>query len=239
MKHLKQRVAIVLFIAILLSLVNIQALENDTAEIIVSDITIAANPDGETSVVVPVLFKGNPGFAGMTIDFEIPNDWTISHPDGKPEEAAIESRYRDDEGLKRSIVYSYDEYEETWKQEGFWTVNACEESTGKGRLVIAHTNDFTSSGFLCWITYVIPEGIMSGEYTISPDLITLKQTSDSITNLADNVKMIPGTITVTGGQEPVASTVEVTPETGTAAVPTKAAVGAGNPTTVQMSAVVI
>ena len=174
----------------------------------------------------------------MTIDFEIPNDWTISHPDGKPEEAAIESRYRDDEGLKRSIVYSYDEYEETWKQEGFWTVNACEESTGKGRLVIAHTNDFTSSGFLCWITYVIPEGIMSGEYTISPDLITLKQTSDSITNLADNVKMIPGTITVTGGQEPVASTVEVTPETGTAAVPTKAAVGAGNPTTVQMSAVV-
>ena len=238
MKHLKQRVAIVLFIAILLSLVNIQALENDTAEIIVSDITIAANPDGETSVVVPVLFKGNPGFAGMTIDFEIPNDWTISHPDGKPEEAAIESRYRDDEGLKRSIVYSYDEYEETWKQEGFWTVNACEESTGKGRLVIAHTNDFTSSGFLCWITYVIPEGIMSGEYTISPDLITLKQTSDSITNLADNVKMIPGTITVTGGQEPVASTVEVTPETGTAAVPTKAAVGAGNPTTVQMSAVV-
>ena len=238
MKHLKQRVAIVLFIAILLSLVNIQALENDTAEIIVSDITIAANPDGETSVVVPVLFKGNPGFAGMTIDFEIPNDWTISHPDGKPEEAAIESRYRDDEGLKRSIVYSYDEYEETWKQEGFWTVNACEESTGKGRLVIAHTNDFTSSGFLCWITYVIPEGIMSGEYTISPDLITLKQTSDSITNLADNVKMIPGTITVTGGQEPVASTVEVTPETGTAAVPTKAAVEAGNPTTVQMSAVV-
>lgn len=238
MKHLKQRVAIVLFIAILLSLVNIQALENDTAEIIVSDITIAANPDGETSVVVPVLFKGNPGFAGMTIDFEIPNDWTISHPDGKPEEAAIESRYRDDEGLKRSIVYSYDEYEETWKQEGFWTVNVCEESTGKGRLVIAHTNDFTSSGFLCWITYVIPEGIMSGEYTISPDLITLKQTSDSITNLADNVKMIPGTITVTGGQEPVASTVEVTPETGTAAVPTKAAVGAGNPTTVQMSAVV-
>ena len=238
MKHLKQRVAIVLFIAILLSLVNIQALENDTAEIIVSDITIAANPDGETSVVVPVLFKGNPGFAGMTIDFEIPNDWTISHPDGEPEEAAIESRYRDDEGLKRSIVYSYDEYEETWKQEGFWTVNACEESTGKGRLVIAHTNDFTSSGFLCWITYVIPEGIMSGEYTISPDLITLKQTSDSITNLADNVKMIPGTITVTGGQEPVASTVEVTPETGTAAVPTKAAVGAGNPTTVQMSAVV-
>ena len=174
----------------------------------------------------------------MTIDFEIPNDWTISHPDGKPEEAAIESRYRDDEGLKRSIVYSYDEYEETWKQEGFWTVNACEESTGKGRLVIAHTNDFTSSGFLCWITYVIPEGIMSGEYTISPDLITLKQTSDSITNLADNVKMIPGTITVTGGQEPVASTVEVTPETGTAAVPTKAAVEAGNPTTVQMSAVV-
>lgn len=238
MKHLKQRVAIVLFIAILLSLVNIQALENDTAEIIVSDITIAANPDGETSVVVPVLFKGNPGFAGMTIDFEIPNDWTISHPDGKPEEAAIESRYRDDEGLKRSIVYSYDEYEETWKQEGFWTVNACEESTGKGRLVIAHTNDFTSSGFLCWITYVIPEGIMSGEYTISPDLIALKQTSDSITNLANNVKMIPGTITVTGGQEPVASTVEVTPETGTAAVPTKAAVEAGNPTTVQMSAVV-
>ena len=238
MKHLKQRVAIVLFIAILLSLVNIQALENDTAEIIVSDITIAANPDGETSVVVPVLFKGNPGFAGMTIDFEIPNDWTISHPDGKPEEAAIESRYRDDEGLKRSIVYSYDEYEETWKQEGFWTVNACEESTGKGRLVIAHTNDFTSSGFLCWITYVIPEGIMSGEYTISPDLIALKQTSDSITNLANNVKMIPGTITVTGGQEPVASTVEVTPETGTAAVPTKAAVEAGNPTTVRMSAVV-
>ena len=174
----------------------------------------------------------------MTIDFEIPNDWTISHPDGKPEEAAIESRYRDDEGLKRSIVYSYDEYEETWKQEGFWTVNACEESTGKGRLVIAHTNDFTSSGFLCWITYVIPKGIMSGEYTISPDLITLKQTSDSITNLANNVKMIPGTITVTGGQEPVASTVEVTPETGTAAVPTKAAVEAGNPTTVQMSAVV-
>lgn len=57
MKHLKQRVAIVLFIAILLSLVNIQALENDTAEIIVSDITIAANPDGETSVVVPVLFN--------------------------------------------------------------------------------------------------------------------------------------------------------------------------------------
>ena len=238
MKHLKQRVAIVLFIAILLSLVNIQALENDTAEIIVSDITIAANPDGETSVVVPVLFKGNPGFAGMTIDFEIPNDWTISHPDGKPEEAAIESRYRDDEGLKRSIVYSYDEYEETWKQEGFWTVNACEESTGKGRLVIAHTNDFTSSGFLCWITYVIPEGIMSGEYTISPDLIALKQTSDSITNLANNVKMIPGTITVTGGAEPVATKLEVTPGTNTAAVPTKAAVEAGNPTTVQMSAVV-
>ena len=83
MKHLKQRVAIVLFIAILLSLVNIQALENDTAEIIVSDITIAANPDGETSVVVPVLFKGNPGFAGMTIDFEIPNDWTMAIPHRK------------------------------------------------------------------------------------------------------------------------------------------------------------
>ena len=113
-----------------------------------------------------------------------------------------------------------------------------------GIIPAAFTNGCELTGTYWWLTFSAKEEPVNGAYDItlegSWDNASDSQLDMVVTTGGTKLDytLKPGTITVTGGVEPVATTVEVTAETDTVAVPTKAAVEEGNPTKVQMSAVV-
>ena len=113
-----------------------------------------------------------------------------------------------------------------------------------GIIPAAFTNGCKLTGTYWWLTFSAKEEPVNGAYDItlegSWDNASDSQLDMVVTTGGTKLDytLKPGTITVTGGVEPVATTVEVTAETDTVAVPTKAAVEEGNPTKVQMSAVV-
>ena len=93
------------------------------------------------------------------------------------------------------------------------------------------------TGYICWLTYGMPDNIENGLYTIEmePDVIQ-KYTANGNEYVMDKFQYVPGTVTVTGGADPVASSVTVTaPEETIIAVPLKGATAK----TVQLSASVM
>lgn len=113
-----------------------------------------------------------------------------------------------------------------------------------GIIPAAFTNGCELTGTYWWLTFSAKEEPVNGAYDItlegSWDNASDSQLDMVVTTGGTKLDytLKPGTVTVAGGVEPVATTVEVTADTDTVAVPTKAAVEEGNPTKVQMSAVV-
>lgn len=174
-----------------------------------------------TAIFIPVYIQNNPGFSGMRLYFDIPSGFSI--------ESYVTTR-----SGENSVLRDYNEDEDGWNVVGF--IQTSNDVDGKGIFVYGNNANRTRDGVICWVKYNVSEDAVNGTYTLSISTDSLN--NDEEVMIIDQFDFVPGTITVTGGQEPVAATVEVTPETDTVAVPTKAAVGAGNPTTVQMSAVV-
>ena len=174
-----------------------------------------------TAIFIPVYIQNNPGFSGMRLYFDIPSGFSI--------ESYVTTR-----SGENSVLRDYNEDEDGWNVVGF--IQTSNDVDGKGIFVYGNNANRTRDGVICWVKYNVSEDAVNGTYTLSISTDSLN--NDEEVMIIDQFDFVPGTITVTGGQEPVAATVEVTPETDTVAVPTKAAVEAGNPTTVQMSAVV-
>ena len=113
-----------------------------------------------------------------------------------------------------------------------------------GIIPAAFTNGCELTGTYWWLTFSAKEEPVNGAYDItlegSWDNASDSQLDMVVTTGGTKLDytLKPGTVTVAGGVEPVATTVEVTADTDTVAVPTKAAVEEGNPTKEQMSAVV-
>ena len=113
-----------------------------------------------------------------------------------------------------------------------------------GIIPASFPNGCTVNGTYWWLKFTPKAEAINGDYELSLtgswDNSSDSQLPMIVTdgNILMDYSQKPGTITVTGGAEPVATTVEVKPETDTVAVPTKAEVEAGSKATVQMSAVV-
>ena len=120
-----------------------------------------------------------------------------------------------------------------------FTPNINSSSLG-GKAYLAMTlleNYDQETGYICWLTYGMPDNIENGLYTIEmePDVIQ-KYTANGNEYVMDKFQYVPGTVTVTGGADPVASSVTVTaPEETIIAVPLKGATAK----TVQLSASVM
>ena len=113
-----------------------------------------------------------------------------------------------------------------------------------GIIPASFPNGCTENGTYWWLKFTPKAEAINGDYELSLtgswDNSSDSQLPMIVTdgNILMDYSQKPGTITVTGGAEPVATTVEVKPETDTVAVPTKAEVEAESKATVQMSAVV-
>lgn len=113
-----------------------------------------------------------------------------------------------------------------------------------GIIPASFPNGCTENGTYWWLKFTPKAGAINGDYELSLtgswDNSSDSQLPMIVTdgNILMDYSQKPGTITVTGGAEPVATTVEVTSETDTVAVPTKAEAEAESKATVQMSAVV-
>lgn len=113
-----------------------------------------------------------------------------------------------------------------------------------GIIPASFPNGCTENGTYWWLKFTPKAEAINGDYELSLtgswDNSSDSQLPMIVTdgNILMDYSQKPGTITVTGGAEPVATTVEVTSETGAVAVPTKAEVEAGSKAIVQMSAVV-
>lgn len=215
MRKLKRIIPVLICVAMLISVLPIVNAEGKT-KITIADATLDAND----SVIIPVSISENTGFTTVNMQFVL-------------DESAIKV------DLCTTDYYDIDEnsYETA-------LLNSCSPAVSPDQMKLAGatTRPITRNGTLLWLKCSAAENVVNGTYTI--DLEKIQDASTLIAKVENgevydlDVEIIPGTITVTGGAEPVATTLEVTPGTNTAAVPTKAAVEAGNPTTVQMSAVV-
>ncbi len=215
MRKLKRIIPVLICVAMLISVLPIVNAEGKT-KITIADATLDAND----SVIIPVSISENTGFTTVNMQFVL-------------DESAIKV------DLCTTDYYDIDEnsYETA-------LLNSCSPAVSPDQMKLAGatTRPITRNGTLLWLKCSAAENVVNGTYTI--DLEKIQDASTLIAKVENgevydlDVEIIPGTITVTGGAEPVAKTLEVTPGTNTAAVPTKAAVEAGNPTTVQMSAVV-
>ena len=113
-----------------------------------------------------------------------------------------------------------------------------------GIIPASFPNGCTENGTYWWLKFTPKAEAINGDYELSLtgswDNSSDSQLPMIVTdgNILMDYSQKPGTITVTGGAEPVATTVEVKSETDTVAVPTKAEVEAESKATVQMSAVV-
>lgn len=226
---MKKWLALILALAVVLSLVpsNVVNAEEQVPQVRVGKITAALDAEGVDSVnvFVPVEIVNNIGFSGIQMTFSAPSSFELKSFRIDRDPTVSKPTY--------SVFYQEDEW-------GDWQTDATMVSN-PNTASITITNpyaDIVDDGYLCWLYFSIPKSAINGNYDITVELDTLTSNEDLNNELKDQVTCIPGTITVTGGVEPVATTVEVTPETKTVSVPTKAAVDEGNPTKVQMSAVV-
>ena len=226
---MKKWLALILALAVVLSLVpsNVVNAEEQVPQVRVGKITAALDAEGVDSVnvFVPVEIVNNIGFSGIQMTFSAPSSFELKSFRIDRDPTVSKPTY--------SVFYQEDEW-------GDWQTDATMVSN-PNTASITITNpyaDIVDDGYLCWLYFSIPKSAINGNYDITVELDTLTSNEDLNNELKDQVTCIPGTITVTGGVEPVATTVEVTPETQTVAVPTKAAVDDGNPTKAQMSAVV-
>ena len=225
----------------LFSVIPTDIFADEGPEFLAEDVSTAVNPTGETTVVVPVMVKNNPGFAGLEMIFTAPDGWQVKTEDdpySSDDIVYIDYRAMTDSGVKNSVMGTTDRFGSYVAPPAWIGSIHYQGDPAQSYLAVSATNDITDDGYICWVTYVLPENIMNGNYTVSITARYVNTATETGTNIASQFTCIPGTITITGGAEPVATTLEVTPATNTAAVPTKAAVKAGNPTTVQMSAVV-
>lgn len=226
---MKKWLALMLVLAIVLSLVPTYVVnaEEQVPQIRVGNIAATFDSEGgdSTNVFVPVEIVNNIGFSGIQMTFSIPSNFELKSFRIDRDPTASKPTY--------SVFYKEDEW-------GDWLTDATMVSN-PNTASITITNplaDIVDDGYLCWLYLSIPKSAINGNYDIALELDTLTSNKDLNDELKDQVTCVPGTITVTGGAEPVATTVEVKPETDTVAVPTKAEVEAGSKATVQMSAVV-
>lgn len=225
----------------LFSVIPTDIFADEGPEFLAEDVSTAVNPTGETTVVVPVMVKNNPGFAGLEMIFTAPDGWQVQTEDdpySSDDIVYIDYRAMTDSGVKNSVMGTTDRFGSYVAPPAWIGSIHYQGDPAQSYLAVSATNDITDDGYICWVTYVLPENIMNGNYTVSITARYVNTATETGTNIASQFTCIPGTITITGGAEPVATTVEVTSETGTVSVPTKAEVEAGSKATVQMSAVV-
>ena len=241
MKGLKKLLAIALSAVMLFSVIPTDIFADEGPEFLAEDVSTAVNPTGETTVVVPVMVKNNPGFAGLEMIFTAPDGWQVKTEDdpySSDDIVYIDYRAMTDSGVKNSVMGTTDRFGSYVAPPAWIGSIHYQGDPAQSYLAVSATNDITDDGYICWVTYVLPENIMNGNYTVSITARYVNTATETGTNIASQFTCIPGTITITGGAEPVATTVEVTSETGTVSVPTKDEVEAGSKATVQMSAVV-
>ena len=241
MKGLKKLLAIALSAVMLFSVIPTDIFADEGPEFLAEDVSTAVNPTGETTVVVPVMVKNNPGFAGLEMIFTAPDGWQVKTEDdpySSDDIVYIDYRAMTDSGVKNSVMGTTDRFGSYVAPPAWIGSIHYQGDPAQSYLAVSATNDITDDGYICWVTYVLPENIMNGNYTVSITARYVNTATETGTNIASQFTCIPGTITITGGAEPVATTLEVTSETGTVSVPTKDEVEAGSKATVQMSAVV-
>jgi hypothetical protein len=97
-----------------------------------------------------------------------------------------------------------------------------------GKVTWAKAYANSQNGELFWIVFETQDNVMNGKYSISMTHITdnsnnMFSDGESHEILDSDVTVNPATITVTGGTDPVATTIDIAggPENSTAAVPTK------------------
>ena len=225
----------------LFSVIPTDIFADEGPEFLAEDVSTAVNPTGETTVVVPVMVKNNPGFAGLEMIFTAPDGWQVKTEDdpySSDDIVYIDYRAMTDSGVKNSVMGTTDRFGSYVAPPAWIGSIHYQGDPAQSYLAVSATNDITDDGYICWVTYVLPENIMNGNYTVSITARYVNTATETGTNIASQFTCIPGTITITGGAEPIATTVEVTSETGTVSVPTKDEVEAGSKATVQMSAVV-
>lgn len=120
----------------------------------------------DRTVTVPVEISNNPGIASCRLDFDIPTDWEMTE---------IETRQTTVYG----IFYGLNKYNEMM-QIGSFTNNP-----EIGRLVWAHEADNHNNGTICWLTYQLPDDIVSGEYTIGIGIKTGSEVVPYLSNAND------------------------------------------------------
>ena len=202
----KKSLSLALTLALLFSLMTPAAFadepESGKPAITVGSVEVRAT-DG--TVIVPVEISNNPGIASCTLDFDIPAGWEMTK---------IETRQKTAYG----IFYGLNDYNE------MTPIGRATPNPAIGRLVWSHEADNHNNGTICWLTYQLPDGIVSGEYTIgigiktgSEDVPYLSSAKDTGENLSSQFTFTSGTVTVTDGVEEAAVTPAITtqPASGT------------------------
>lgn len=170
--------ALLLVLAMLLTLVPATYASEGTPEIKVGSETVDASAN--STVTVPVEIKNNPGFAGMDLTFTGMDGWEITKFAWR-----TQSEY--------SIFYSEDEYGD---KSLFVTPTV---NPAAGKFVVAYHEQIESSGYLCWITLKLPEGAVNGDYDFAVTPVKINTATDTITDISSSFTFTSGAITVTGG----------------------------------------
>ena len=230
-KSITRVIALVLLLALLTSLmpiIAIAAVEEPTMRVGSTTVNASENK----TVTVPVYLEGNTeesSFYAFTSYFTIPQTWSVT---------AINYYALEGSEYKVNIISEINPFPQL-KPNHMFTPNINSSSLG-GKAYLAMTlleNYDQETGYICWLTYGMPDNIENGLYTIEmePDVIQ-KYTANGNEYVMDKFQYVPGTVTVTGGADPVASSVTVmAPEETIIAVPLKGATAK----TVQLSASVM
>ena len=230
-KSITRVIALVLLLALLTSLmpiIAIAAVEEPTMRVGSTTVNASENK----TVTVPVYLEGNTeesSFYAFSSYFTIPQTWSVT---------AINYYALEGSEYKVNIISEINPFPQQ-KPNHMFTPNINSSSLG-GKAYLAMTlleNYDQETGYICWLTYGMPDNIENGLYTIEmePDVIQ-KYTANGNEYVMDKFQYVPGTVTVTGGADPVASSVTVTaPEETIIAVPLKGATAK----TVQLSASVM
>ena len=230
-KSITRVIALVLLLALLTSLmpiIAIAAVEEPTMRVGSTTVNASENK----TVTVPVYLEGNTeesSFYAFTSYFTIPQTWSVT---------AINYYALEGSEYKVNIISEINPFPQL-KPNHMFTPNINSSSLG-GKAYLAMTlleNYDQETGYICWLTYGMPDNIENGLYTIEmePDVIQ-KYTANGNEYVMDKFQYVPGTVTVTGGADPVASSVTVmAPEETIISVPLKGATAK----TVQLSASVM
>jgi hypothetical protein len=177
--------------ALILTLVPTAALaeESTTPEIKVGSNNVDLK-DGAAYVTVPVDIKNNPGFAGMDVMVSIPSGWTIPADNENSEIYGFETfKSLSDYG----ILCKYS------AKGGVSTVATVESNNKTGKFLASYKENITNNGTIFWVTYQVPAGTVSGDYTISVTVNKINTATETSKNIGSDFTLTSGTITVENG----------------------------------------